>query len=318
MIDGPTPLHLFDAPTEGTGKTLLVQAATLVATGRPVEGMPECAESEEWRKRLTATLAEAPVYVFLDNINRWLDSSQLASAITARTWKDRVLGYSKNAVLPVTCVWLASGNNTRLSREMIRRTVWTRLDAKTDAPWDRTGFRHPNLIAWCKQERPALVRAALILCQAWIAAGQPSGSQTLGMFESWCAVIGGILDVAGVPGLMANAKDLRKTATDRVSEWRSFVASWWQKYETKPVGVEELFVLATGEKLLDGVLGDKGERSQRIKLGLELPRVVDRVFGEYRIVRGEEDHKKRQQYRLEPSGEKVTPKPAEEVKEWSE
>jgi hypothetical protein len=146
LIDGPTPLHLFDAPTEGTGKTLLCSCIAMVATGRPIEAMTESKCEEEWRKRLTATLAEGPTFILLDNLSRVLDSASLASALTCRVWKDRVLGVSKTAVLPNVAVWLASGNNSRLSRELIRRTILTRLDAKTDVPWERTGFRHPNLL----------------------------------------------------------------------------------------------------------------------------------------------------------------------------
>src|SRR5207244_2518221 len=102
--------------------------------------------------------------------------------------------------LPNRAVWLASGNNTKLSRELIRRTLWCRLDARVDAPWERSEFRHPHLIRWAKENRGALVHAALTLCQAWVAAGRPAGQRTLGMFEGWAEVVGGVLEVAGVPG----------------------------------------------------------------------------------------------------------------------
>src|SRR5262249_46038918 len=122
LIDGPTPLHLLDAPVEGTGKTLLAAVIALVATGRSAEALAEGSGDEEWRKRLTAVLAEGPTFILLDNLRRVLDSGALAAALTAVVWKDRLLGFSKMAVLPNTAVWLASGNNTSLSRELIRRT----------------------------------------------------------------------------------------------------------------------------------------------------------------------------------------------------
>jgi hypothetical protein len=306
MIDGPTPLHLFDAPTEGTGKTLLAQVTTMIPCGRPVDGMPECTQDEEWRKRLTATLLEAPPYLFLDNLNRWLDNGQLASAITGRSWKDRVLGVSKNVALPITCIWLASGNNVRLSRELIRRTLWTRLDAKTDTPWLRTDFRHPNLYQWVRENRASLLWAVLTLIQAWILAGRPLGKQTLGMFESWAQTIGGILDVAEIPGLLGNAADFRAAATDTVSEWREFVLTWWREHQNKPVGVADLYELATREKLLDGVFGDKGEKGGRMRLGWALTKAVDRIYGDYRVVRDTESHKGCQRYCLQLHGQAVS------------
>jgi hypothetical protein len=300
LIDGPTPLHLLDAPTEGTGKTLLATAITVVSTGRDTEAVAEASDDEEWRKRITALLAEGPTFVLLDNLKRTLDTGTLAAALTTRLWKDRILGVSKTARLPVSCVWLATGNNVRLSRELIRRTLWCRLDAKTDVPWERKDFRHPKLIAWAKENRPRLVTAALTLCRAWVAAGRPKGKETLGMFEEWAEVIGGILDVAGVPGLLTNSHAFRAARADQVGEWRAFVQAWWQQHADTQVRVEDLFELATREKLLDSVLGDKGERSQRIKLGLALSKSADRVFGEHRVVLGDEDHKGRQRFRLHP------------------
>jgi hypothetical protein len=120
------------------------------------------------------------------------------------------------------------------------------------------------------------------------------------MFESWAKTMGGILQVAGVPGLLANAKKFRQRAADKGSERRAFVAAWWARFGAEPVGVKDLFRLVTKEKLLDSVLGDKGEASQRIRLGLALGKARDRVVGEYRILGGEEDHSCRQNYRLEP------------------
>jgi hypothetical protein len=305
MIDGPTPMHLLDAPVEGTGKTLLASCISDVSTGRPVEAIAEATDDEEWRKRLTAVLMEGPTLVLLDNLNRVLDSGALASVLTTRIWKDRVLGVSKTARLPNLAVWLASGNNTRLSRELIRRTVWCRLDARSDAPWERTKFRHNNLLVWAKEHRGQLIWAALVLCQAWVAAGRPDGKETLGMFENWAQTMGGILEVAGVPGLLANAKKFRQEAADKGSEWRAFVAAWWKEFRDCPVGVKDLYELVTREKMLDSVLGDKGEASQRIRLGVALGKARDRVIGSYRVRGAEEDHSQRQMYRLElvaPSG----------------
>jgi hypothetical protein len=322
LIDGPTPLHLLDAPVEGTGKTLLATVIALVATGREAEAIAEGDGDEEWRKRLTAVLAEGARFVLLDNLSRALDSGALAAALTARTWKDRILGHSKMAALPNTAVWLASGNNTCLSRELIRRTLWCRLDAKVDAPWERRGFRHPNLIGWAKAQRGHLVGAALTLCQAWVAAGRPVGKQTLGMFESWAEVVGGVLDVAGVPGLLANAKEFRAARADKVGEWRAFVAAWWERHGADKVGVAALFALAAEQKLLDSVLGDKGEKSQRIRLGKALAQMSDRVVAGFRLESAGQDFKARQQYCLQPAGTGETaaagPPPADDgLCEWS-
>ena len=296
-----TPLHLIDAPTPGTGKGLLADMLTIPATGRSAEIMAEGRDDEEWRKRITAILIRAPGFILIDNVRRRIDSSALAAVLTAGHWTDRMLGQSKTVTLPVRAVWLATGNNVGLSNEMARRSVWIRLDARRDTPWTRTGFRHPQLGAWALAHRGRLIHACLTLIQAWLAAGRPAGTATLGSFETWATTMGGILDVAGVPGFLGNAHALYAQADEEVQMWRAFVLAWWDTHHQQEVGTEELYKLAMDETLLSEVLGDGGERSQRTKLGKALGRMRDRIIGAYRIVSEREDGKGRRLYRLEPT-----------------
>ena len=298
MIEGPTPNHAFDAPCPGTGKSLLTSVLSIPATGRDAEIIAEGKDDEEWRKRITAILVDGPAYVMLDNIGRPLESGALAAALTARVWKDRLLGVSKTVAVPVTCTWLTTGNNLQLSFEMIRRTVWTRIDALTDQPWTRTKFRHPDITGWAKAHRGELIWAALTICRAWIAAGRPAGQKTLGMYESWAHTLGGILDVAGIPGLLGNADELFRTVNQEATEWREFTACWWEKWQGEVKKTADLFTLAKEKGMLTEVLDAKTERGQKNRLGRALNRVRDRIFGEYRIELAGEDYKGCSGYRL--------------------
>ena len=204
LIGGPTPLHLFAAPARGTGKTLLAQVVMAPALGeRDLEPMTVDCEEPEMRKRLTSYLRDSPPAILMDNLgqSRRLESSSLASVLTARTWRDRILGSSVMASLPVRCVWLATGSNPLLSEELARRTLRCLLDAGTRRPHMRQGFRHPEIMAWAKENRPAILQSVLTIVRAWQAAGQPGAEMRLGMYESWCGVVGGLLHVAGVEGL---------------------------------------------------------------------------------------------------------------------
>jgi hypothetical protein len=263
--------------------------------------MTEANNDEEWRKRLTATLSAGPQFVFLDNLNQVLRSGALASVLTTRVWKDRILGFTREAILPVNCCWLATGNNPVLSRELVRRTVYARLDAKLERPWQRPKekYRHPQLLQWVQENRGKLVWACLTLGQAWVARGRPAGKQTLGMYESWAVTMGGILETAGVPGLLDNADRFRRSSADREGEWQEFVSVWWARHGDQHVGVSDLFKLVTEHNLLDSEVGDKGERSQRTRLGVALKRMVERVIAGRRIVADEDDHSGRATYRLE-------------------
>ena len=58
MIDAPTPLHMIEKPTPGTGATLMVDAIATILTGAGASVMTEGRDEDEWRKRLTAKLRQ--------------------------------------------------------------------------------------------------------------------------------------------------------------------------------------------------------------------------------------------------------------------
>ncbi len=60
-------------------------------------------------------------------------------------WVDRQLGDNRVLRLRNRTLWMATGNNVKLSNEMARRSLAIRLDSRVDRPWEREGFRHPQL-----------------------------------------------------------------------------------------------------------------------------------------------------------------------------
>jgi phage/plasmid primase-like uncharacterized protein len=282
LIDGPTPLHLFEKPSPGTGATLLIQALAYVSIGRDPAMMTEGRDEDEWRKRITSKMAAGHAFILIDNLRRRLDSAALSSAITATTWEDRRLGATEIISFPVNCTWLSSGNNPALSLEMARRSIRIRLDAKVDRPWLRESFTHSDLLTWVANERAHLIWSALVLAQAWIANGRPSSSgKRLGMFEKWSDVIGGILHVAGIPGFLGNLDAFYEDSDWEGAEWRNFIAAWSEKWGEVEVTVSNIFDLADSLEL-----GSGNERSRKTKLGKLLADNKDRQFGACRLKKG--------------------------------
>jgi hypothetical protein len=212
-ISGPTPLALVTAPTPGTGKTLFCESISETATGRGAALFSAPGEEEEWRKQITSYLKEGVGVIVIDNICGPLASAQLSKALTATTWADRVLGHSQTVLLPVLGTWIANGNNIKLGGDLPRRCYWIRMDAQVARPHLRSGFRHPNLRRWVRENRGELIGALLTLARAWFAAGKPQLNQiVLGSYESWAEVIGGILGHVGVPGFLGNSGELQDQA----------------------------------------------------------------------------------------------------------
>ena len=111
------------------------------------------------------------------------------------------------------------------------------------------------------------------------AAGKPRGTPSLGSYEPWSKVMGGILEVAGIPGLLSNRDRVYRQADEEVMVWEEFVAVWWQACADKLVAVEQLFGLATRGRLLAEVWGGRTEQGGRIGFGKALSQMRDRMVG---------------------------------------
>jgi len=281
LIDGSTPLHLIEAPTPGTGKGLLADVITIPSTGRRAATITEARNEEEWRKRITAMLRNGRSVTLIDNVHARLESPALSAAITSPLWTDRLLGGNDIVSYPVRTIWLATGNNPALSREIARRTVRCRMDAGVDHPESRIGFLHP-LPHWANEHRADIVWACLTLIQNWIAAGRPPWTGTpLGSLESWCRVMGGIFEAARLPGFLENLEDFREASDEESAMWSGFLRRWWEAYGDREVTSPELFEIAR-----DGLdLGSGTTRAQQTTLGNLLTQQRDRWYGDLRILR---------------------------------
>lgn len=242
-INSPTPLALYDAPQAGTGKTLLAEVVAIIATGRAAENFSAPTDPEEWRKKITTALASGTGVVVIDNVNYRLDSDALCSAITSITIVDRIFRTFERIVLPVKCAWIATGNNMLLGGDMPRRCYWIRLDAKQSKPFHRTGFKHENLRAWVTERRGELIAALLILARHWFLQGRPKPKKVrpLGSFESWCNVVGGILELAGVKGFLGNAEVMFEQADLDGAQWEAFLLELADMFGDEPFRVSDVF-----------------------------------------------------------------------------
>jgi hypothetical protein len=263
LIDGPTPMHLIEAPTMGSGKGLLANLISIAATGAACEARTLPESEDEIRKMLTAELMKGRPIILLDNANdrKQMHSSSLASVLTSVRWTDRKLGESIMASVPNHAVWLMTGNNPNLHLELTRRCIRVRIDPRVDRPWKRTSFKHPEITAWAAENRSALVSAIVTLIRAWMAAGKPLDRARLGSFERWSSVIGGILKIAGVPGFLANLDQLYEAADVEGQAWRGFTAAWWQDFRDQPKKVSELNQFCEERELMLRLRGDGSLRS---------------------------------------------------------
>ena len=273
LIHGPTPLFSFEAPQAGMGKTLLARSILLSALGSPHSYSNLSADitsEDEWRKRIFSVLQLGLPAVVFDNLNIPLSSSSLSSILTSIRYSDRILGRSTMISLPIYNVWILTGNNPTFSSELARRVVTIRINAATDQPQHRSGFQHTDLPTWITAHQEDLMGTWASIVHHWKSKGQPAFSgRTLGSYELWSKIVGGILEACGIPGFLerqghqALVRDLESEAL------QSFVQAWWEEY--KDQSVENTKQLVPIAKSIDGWdLGKRDDQSLSIVLGKKL------------------------------------------------
>ena len=298
MINGPTPIHLIEAPTPGSGKSLLADLIAILITGRTSEATTVTKNEDESRKKLTAILSRGRPVVVIDNIQGGLESAQLASAVTADNWSDRILGKTLMVEFPNRAVWVVTGNNPKLTMEIARRCVRVRLEPQQERPWERTGFRHDPVRVWAQERRGALVRAVLVIVQGWIAAGRPMGTETLGSFESWAAVIGGILQFAGVRDFLTGTREFYEASDTESGEWRAFIGAWKDRHGFDPVTPAALMSLAEEGNHVPFAHAAGSDQARLAKFGKALGSLRNRKFDDVQVVITLNKKRRSNDYRL--------------------
>jgi hypothetical protein len=177
------PLHAFTSPVAGTGKSLLVDVASLLASGEITPVISQGSNKDETEKRLGAELLSGNTIVSFDNCSSEVDSELLCQALTQRELRVRELGYSRNVRIPITALFTVNGNNLIIANDLTRRTLLCQLDAGVERPETRKFKRRVDEVA--RAQRGELVAAALTVLRGWHAAGVTIGVESMGSFEEW-------------------------------------------------------------------------------------------------------------------------------------
>jgi hypothetical protein len=223
----------------GSGKGLLVRGACAIAFGTRLRAFTMGGERQELDKRLAAELIEAQPALFLDNANGIaLRSDTLASILTERPARVRLLGQTRMVPLNSTAFVAVTGNGLTVSEDLGRRFILCELDARCEDPELRpfpSGF-----LEEIEQRRAKLLAAALTIwrwgrqnAQALIR-GKPLGS-----FETWAewcrdplVTLGCRDPVERIGALKANDPYRQRIA--------DLFRTWWEHHGQKPVKANEL------------------------------------------------------------------------------
>jgi putative DNA primase/helicase len=182
-----TPLHLFTAPSAGTGKSYLVDIASMIAAGEGAAVVAASRNADEQEKRLGASLLSGRALIALDNLNGELESDLLCQITSQSVVTFRPLGSSEEFKIECRSVVSANGNNISIADDLGRRTLLCNLDAKIEKPWQRAFKQSP--LAEIENDRGRFIAAALTIPLAFFTARRalpiPPLSTVANGFEQW-------------------------------------------------------------------------------------------------------------------------------------
>jgi putative DNA primase/helicase len=288
------PAHVFTAPVAGSGKSKLVDIASVFATGHEAAVIAQGHTDEEFEKRLGSMLLAGDAVVSIDNCERPLGGDLLCQMLTQTIVRTRILGESKTPDVSTSVFVAATGNNLVLVGDLTRRALQCRLDPKVERPESRVFDRDP--VDTAKADRGRYVVAALTILRAFHVAGRPDAPPTLGSFEAWSSLVRGALLWVGAADPVLSMNDLRK-ADPRLDDLTSVMCQWREVIGQDHVTAAQVvkratemradlyggggtaeFVHADFREVLLAVAGQGGAVNTR-KLGNWLTARKDRIVG---------------------------------------
>ncbi len=300
-IHGPCPMFAVSANVAGSGKSMLIDIASLIATGKVSARKPYLNDGE-LGKSITAIAIEAIPSVMLDNVDGSLGGANLDMVLTSMVWTDRVLGISATTgELPIRTVWSCTGNNVRFAGDTRRRVLPIRIDSRLEKPEERKGFKIDPLLPWVLENRASLVRDALTIARAFVIAGRIDQGLRWGSFEAWTALIPSAIAWLGLGSPIETRATLDAT-DDSLELARAFILGIEESTQRrgKPVTASEIIDDAVGwlGEIRQAVLLVDDQLKSPVKVGLTLKKLNRRVVDGKMIV-AQKDRKSISRYSVE-------------------
>lgn len=245
----------------GAGKGLLARCISIIAFGREPHAVTAGANAEELEKRIAAELMEGGPVLLLDNLNNTaFRSNLLASAITERPARVRVLGRSQMVPLNASALAILTGNGLSVSEDLARRFVTIEFDARTEDPEAR---RFPTDIRTEVTARRTELLAAVLTIWRWgRLTREIVPGRMLGSFEDWCRWVRDPLLALGCRDPADRVSEAKERDGRRQAIAELFTI-WWQHHGDRPVAIRNL------DDAVRQVIDPQGRGRQHVSAQLE-------------------------------------------------
>jgi hypothetical protein len=305
-INGCTPMYLVDKPQMGTGGSLVCEILTRISTGKALEpsNAPKANDVEEWEKIIVSILAAGTPVVCFDNIESNFQSASLASVLTARSKKCRILGTTNHTTFAVNVNWIGNGINLNIGGDLPRRIYLSRIVTSSARPQQRSGFKIPKIKEYVSEHRYEYIRDILTIAKAYHNAGCPKPVFTdellrtmeipaMGSFEEWRDYIGGMMVYIGKIHFLGNMEDVLQDSEAQNSEGEELLENIYKNLGSAEFTAKQIVSASTTgqvplfiyDEFLPTYIASDTTGGRSKKLGRFFVRIKGRVFASgYKLV----------------------------------
>lgn len=226
-MNDPKPAFAIDAPTQGSGKSLIAQLVSIILTGQDIIIKAWPRDPETQRKVLSTSVLSPSGPLFCGDNCDYIGGEAIEALITSTIWGERQMQtYSEvSAKINKTYVW--TGNRISYSADMTRRVLEIRLISNVEDPSQRKDFKHGHefkLKNHARRNRFELIRSLveIIYCyQLAKASGRlVVNPRSFGTFGEWRECVAApILWATGCDPITTNSR-IKEQAGHRIEDVR--------------------------------------------------------------------------------------------------
>lgn len=277
------PLFGFTAPKMASGKSLLADVVSLIATGKINSVIAQAENETEEKKRILAVLIEGDPIVCFDNIEKPFRSAALCSILTQQEYKDRLLGGNETRTVPTNTTFLVTGNNLVFMGDITTRALLSKLDPEVENPGERRFAR--NLREYIPEHRSSLVKAALIILRAYFIADKSSQNiQPFGRFEEWSNLVRSAIIWVGMEDPYESCKEIEQCDPIRLL-LSSLYMCWYEIFGDDAIKLKQLVEATESKDIVPEIAEPLRENLQELAAdtkGVISQKVLAKKLSEYK------------------------------------
>jgi len=226
------------SPEPGTGKSILVACASIIATGAPAAVMDWGEDATESAKRIDGAMLAGDPLLVIDNVEHPIEGAAICQLLTEAGRRVRPLGASELVSVPCTATVAITGCNVSVRGDAVRRLIVCNLDAGVERPELRAIAQ--DLLAETRERRRELVRDALTIVLAYLQAGSPDlALSPLGGYTEWsCLVRQAIVWCGGAD--VCESMDRLRAEDPRRAAMAAVYAAWHENAGSAAITCAEL------------------------------------------------------------------------------